>query len=372
MKLTLLLDLDGTLLDSDMDKFISVYFHKLGNALGEYVAPKRMLKFLMQGTQAMIENDSPTVTLEEVFSREFYPNLGVEREVLDSAIADFYENIFPTLAPLTKACPEAVDFVEWAFAQGHTVVISTNPLFPKSAIYHRLRWAGLEPERYPFDIISSFETFHFSKPNPAYLAEVLSRIGWEDNPILVVGDDPVRDLQGAQGLGLPAYWIADEGDVLPEGTNPPLGRGNVGALRGWIEAHGAEAFTPDYQAKNAVVATLKAVPAALAVMLSNLPAETESSRPKAEALRSMLISLGRIEREDNLPKIEGFLQEGFSLAEVVEGADVFQAFISARLLTLRALEKLSDAGWQRRGEELALMAEQDRVYLRRIYKRLGG
>ncbi len=205
MKLTLLLDLDNTLLDSDMDNFIPAYFHKLGEALSEYIAPEKLLKYLMLGTNAMVDNDNPDEFLEEVFSRNFFPHFDVERDLLDPIIGQFYRDIFPTLSFLSKKRPEAIDLVEWAFSQGYKIVISTNPLFPKAAIYHRLRWAGLAPEKYPFDLISTFETFHFSKPNPAYLVECLSKMGWEEGPVLVVGDDPVRDMQAAQELGLSSY-----------------------------------------------------------------------------------------------------------------------------------------------------------------------
>ncbi|MBT3714905.1 MAG: HAD family hydrolase, partial [Anaerolineae bacterium] len=225
MSLTLLLDLDDTLLDSNMDEFIPVYFHALGKAMSKHLPADMLLKYLMQGTEAMISNDNPTETLEDVFSREFYPNLDVGRDILDPEIARFYEEIFPSLSYLTKARPEAVDFVEWAFSQGYRVAISTNPLFPKAAIDHRLRWAGLDPEKYPFEIVSSFEGFHFSKPNPAYLAEVLGGLGWPEGPVLVVGDDSVRDLLAAEELGLAAYWIVDDAATLPEGRKMPLGRG---------------------------------------------------------------------------------------------------------------------------------------------------
>ncbi len=396
MKLTLLLDLDDTLLDSDMDKFIPVYFHKLSEAMAEYIAPEKLLKYLMLGTNAMIENDNPNETLEEVFSRNFFPHFDVGRDVLDPAIADFYQNIFPTLASLTKARPEAVDLVEWAFAQGHKVAISTNPLFPKAAVDWRLRWAGLSPEKYPFDIVSSFESFHFSKPNPAYLAEVLGRIGWDEGAVLVVGDDPIRDLQAAQDLGLPAYWVADDEAVLPEGVNPPLGRGSIGALRGWIESQDAQTFTPGYQAKNAIVATVKAIPAVLAEILSDLPAGawTESSHPDEWSLVEIISHLRDVEREVNLPRIQTFLRKDnpFISADDTDmwvaergyaeqnGEAALRDFVAARMDTLAAIKNLSDEDWQRTGrhavlgtitlqEQMVFMAERDRVHLRQVYKK---
>ena len=397
MTLTLLLDLDDTLLDSNMNDFIPVYFHTLGKEMQAYIEPEKMLKYLMFGTEAMIANDSPEQTLEERFGAEFYPRFDMERDVLDPIIARFYEEIFPSLAYLTKARPEAVDFVEWAFSEGHRVAISTNPLFPRAAIEHRLRWAGLAPEKYPFDVVSSFEHFHFSKPNPAYMGEVLGRMGWPDGPVLVVGDDPERDLRAAQELGLASYWIADDDAILPEGVNPPLGRGKIGELRDWIESQDEKSFIPSYQAKTAVVATAKAIPAALKGMLSNLPASawTESPHPEEWSLVEIISHLRDVEIEVNLPRIQTFLHEEnpFITADDTDmwvaerayakedGETALQGYVNARLETLKALKKLNDDDWQRAGrhaifgpitvqEQLGFMVEHDRVHLRQIYKQL--
>ncbi|MCP4138959.1 MAG: HAD hydrolase-like protein [Chloroflexi bacterium] len=399
MTLTLLLDLDDTLLDSDMNDFIPVYFQTLGKEMQAYIEPKKMLKYLMLGTEAMIANDSPAQRLEECFNNEFYPKFDIGRDTLDPIIAHFYEEIFPSLSYLVKARPEAVALVEWAFSQGYRVAISTNPLFPRAAIKHRLRWAGLAPEKYPFDIISSFEHFHYSKPNPAYFGEVLGRMGWPDGPVLIVGDDPERDLRAAQELGVAAYWIADDDALLPEGVNPPQGRGKIGELRGWIEAQDEKIFTPSYQAKTAIVATAKAVPAALKGMLAGIPsgAWTEFSDPDEWTLVEILSHLRDVEREVNLPRFQTFLNEENPfitandpdrwVSERVyaknDGEAVLQEYVDARLETLEALKKLSAEDWQRAGrhaifgpitlqEQLGFMVEHDRVHLRQIYKQIMG
>ena len=207
MNLTLLLDLDDTLLDSNMDDFIPVYFQALSGFLKDRVQPDQMLPALMAGTQKMMVNNDPSKTLQQVFDAEFFPLLGLAREELQPVIDRFYEEVFPALHYLTRPRPEAVELVEWALAQGVRLAVATNPLFPLAAIHHRMRWAGLPPEDYPFEVISSYESFHFSKPNPAYFAEVLGRMGWPDTPVLMVGDDPERDLPGCEVLGLPVFWI---------------------------------------------------------------------------------------------------------------------------------------------------------------------
>ena len=194
MSLTLLLDLDDTLLDSNMNAFIPAYFQKLAGYLADRVSPDELVKYLMIGTRQMMSNSDPRQTLRETFDANFYRPLGLDREQMRPVLETFYDEIFPTLQVLTKPKPEAVAFVDWAVAQGYRIAISTNPLFPRKAIYHRLRWAGLDPQKYPFEVITSYEEFHFSKPNPAYFAEVLARMGWLDGPVLLVGDDPELDI----------------------------------------------------------------------------------------------------------------------------------------------------------------------------------
>ena len=149
MPITLLLDLDDTLLNTNMDAFIPAYFQALSSALVDKVAPEVMLPALMGGTKAMMVNKDPALTLREVFDAHFFPMLNMDRNDLQPRIDRFYDEEFPKLGSLTSPIPEAVRLVEWAFEQGQRVVIATNPLFPLKAIQHRMRWAGLPPEKYP-------------------------------------------------------------------------------------------------------------------------------------------------------------------------------------------------------------------------------
>ncbi|NQU29471.1 MAG: HAD hydrolase-like protein [Anaerolineae bacterium] len=395
MTLTLLLDLDDTLIDSNMDEFIPIYFHALEKAMGEYVSPEKMLKYLMLGTSKMIAHDSPDETLGQLFDRNFYHNLGVDRSILDPKIAHFYDEIFPTFKYLTKVRPEAVDLVEWVFAQGYRVAISTNPLFPQKAVYHRLCWAGLAPEKYPFEVISSFENFHFSKPNPAYLAEVLGQMGWPDGPVLLVGDDPERDIQAAHKMGLSSFWIADNDDSLPDGYEPVAGRGSIGDVRPWLESVDQNTLLPRYQTQSAIAATMKSIPAVLKEILSPLPKDEWSFSPSTEewSVVEIVSHIRDIEREVNLPRIKAFLIDenpfiaaGDTDAWAVErgyaqqdGEAVLGDFLAARLETLDVVRALKEEDWLRSGrhaifgpitleEQLGFMAEHDRVHLRQIFE----
>ncbi len=99
MSLTLLLDLDDTLLDTNVNVFTPAYIQALARHLGTKVAPDILLPALVRGTGLMNQTDDPTHTLKEVFDASFFPELGVPHEELDEVIDDFYENVFSSLAP---------------------------------------------------------------------------------------------------------------------------------------------------------------------------------------------------------------------------------------------------------------------------------
>jgi FMN phosphatase YigB (HAD superfamily) len=221
-KITLLLDLDDTLLDTNMEAFIPAYFSALSASLADVVAPEVMLPALMGGTKRMMTSEDPAQTLREVFDAHFFPKLGSDRTALDSRINRFYDDVFPSLQHVTKPRPEAVDFVDWAFGAGHRVAVATNPYFPLKAVQHRMRWAGLPPEKYPFALVSSYETFHFTKETGAYFLEFLGHLGWPEGPVVMVGNDLTMDLLPAQHAGLPVFWMREGKEEsqpgIPQGT----------------------------------------------------------------------------------------------------------------------------------------------------------
>ena len=102
MTLTLLLDLDDTLLETNTATFIPAYFQALSKYLSEYVQPEIMLSALMAGTKSMLASEDPAHTLQEVFEAEFYPKLGIPKVQLNEKIEYFYDHMFPELETITK------------------------------------------------------------------------------------------------------------------------------------------------------------------------------------------------------------------------------------------------------------------------------
>jgi FMN phosphatase YigB (HAD superfamily) len=161
MSLTLLFDLDDTLLDTNLDAFVPAYFQALSSHLADRVPPTDMLRALISGTNLMNESEDPTRTLKEVFDAEFYSKLGIPKGELTDAIEHFYDEIFPALEEHTNRRPEAVELVEWAHSCGYRIAIATDPLFPRKATQHRLRWAGFDLHQ--FELVSSYRAFSFQQ-----------------------------------------------------------------------------------------------------------------------------------------------------------------------------------------------------------------
>ncbi len=398
MSLTLLLDLDDTLLNTNMREFIPAYFQALTARLQQWVQPDMILPALMSSTQLMLAHDDPSLTLQQVFDRDFYPKLGIAKADVQAAIEDFYDNTFPKLRSVTSQRPGARELVEWALGQGYRVAIATDPIFPRKATEERLRWAGLDPAQ--FDLISSYETFHFTKSHPAYYAELLGRLGWPDGPILMVGNDLDRDLACAQELGLPTYQVdgkplASFNEVEPGRAARTTGYGSLGELRGWLQSVDPALLEPSFGRQPAIMAILESTPAVLHSMAAGLSAEQWKHEPTPEdwALIEIVCHLRDTEREVHHPQIEILEQETKPFVPRPDaavwakqrnyldedGEEAIVHFTAARMQTLRELKSFSPAVWQRTArhaifgptnaqEVVGFIADHDRLHIQQAWQ----
>lgn len=392
MSLTLLLDLDDTLLDTELDTFVPVYFQALSKHLSSHTAPEVMLRALIGGLNLMIEAEDPTHTLAEIFEADFYAKLGVSKQELYPILEEFYDNVFPSLGTLTRQRAEAVPFVEWAMSCGYRIAIATDPLFPRKATQHRLRWAGFDPER--FELVSSFEHFHFTKTHPAYYAEVLGRLGWPEGPVLMVGNDVERDLRPAHRLGLKSYYV-DEISNASAGFE--TGRGKLTDLRPWLESINMSTLEPSFSSRDAVLAIMVSTPAVLRGLSGALTDDQWRHEPTREdwALNEIVCHLRDTEREIHqvqlnlmIEKESAFLPRPDSGVWAnereylnVDGKSALTEFALARLDNLNVLKGLDENIWSRIArhaifgpthflEVVGFMADHDRLHIQQAWKTL--
>lgn len=251
-KLIILCDLDDTLLKNDFNTFLPAYLKAFSNTI-TLLPEKVFVSNLLSGTNQMISNQNPTRTLQDVFDAAFFSAVGLNKTTLEPIIDHFYGKVFHTLQPLTAPIPESKKIIEYALERHHHTVIATNPLFPFTATAQRLGWTEISPRDYPYDLITTYEIFHFSKPNIAYYAEILGKLGWLENPAVMIGNDLEEDIRPASALGLPTYWINPTVQTPNFERHPLSGQGDLTGVVPWLEK-------VSEQSDNAVHISLQSLP----------------------------------------------------------------------------------------------------------------
>ncbi|HND48138.1 MAG TPA: DinB family protein [Anaerolineales bacterium] len=386
MKLTLLLDLDETLLNTNQDVFFPAYIQALSTNFASQLDPKLVMRALMTSIEKMNQNDDASRTLKDVFSDEFCPQVGMTRQELDAHIDVFYSQVFPTLRGITSQIAETQPFIEWAMKQGYRLVVATDPLLPRPATRQRVQWAGLDPDQ--FELISTFEDFHFLKNFSAYYAEVLGQLGWQEGPILMVGNDAERDILSAKRLGLATFFVETESGSM---SGPEAGpRGTLSDLRRYLESTDLASLTPSFKTKEAIMAIQASVPAVLDTFFRGLSAETWKHKPASSewTLTELVCHLRDTEREIHHMQLKLFngQDEPFIprpdtgiwanqrdyLHE--DGPSALHEFAKARSMTLSMLQNTPDVEWDRKArhaifgptnfrEVAGFIADHDRLHV---------
>jgi FMN phosphatase YigB (HAD superfamily) len=389
---TLLFDLDDTLLDTNIDSFIPAYFQRLSEHMAPYVPSSIMLPSLLSATKLMMDSDDPSRTLEEVFDDDFYGRIGILKQDLVEVIEDFYDNVFPKLSLTTNPRPDAVPLIEWALSQGCRVAIATDPLFPRKATYHRLRWAGFDPEQ--FELVSAFENFHFSKTHAAYYAEMLGQLGWPEGPVLMIGNDRQRDLIPADRLGLKTYFIDEDSASSP---GPEAGRGNLANFRPWLESQNPSALKPSFKSPEAILAIMSSTPAVLSSLTYSLSDEQWKCEPTPDdwAVNEIVCHLRDTDSEIHstqlqlmIEKADAFIPRPDSTIWAnerdylnVNGRMALKEFTAARLKNVKSIQNLDGSIWTRNArhaifgptnflEVAGFIADHDRAHIQQVWKTL--
>jgi FMN phosphatase YigB (HAD superfamily) len=204
-----LFDLDGTLLDIEIDVFLSSYFDALGPVVAEVIGngadAATGLRAVLDVTSAMML-PHPKTTNRDVFNANFHRLTGVNLDLKRFALPfeRFYADVFPTLRNGLGPRDGARDAVLIAGFLGMKVAIATNPIFPADAIYERMRWADVSD--LPIDLVTTYEIMHSTKPHPSYFSEVALMLGVSPRECLMVGDDRVLDM-GAADVGMRTFYV---------------------------------------------------------------------------------------------------------------------------------------------------------------------
>lgn len=211
----LMFDLDGTLLGLDIDAFVPVYMGALARRFDGLVPNDTLVDAVLSSTWAMIADRDLSRSNEEVFWTHFEARAGLGRDQVGPVLTAFYRDEFPALGHMAKPLPEARQVLEHALSRGYTLVLATNPLFPRVAIQERMRWGGIHD--IPFALITAYEDMHACKPQPEYYQEILNLVDARPEECLMVGNDVQEDLSAGL-VGIRTFLV--DGPYLRDKGGP--------------------------------------------------------------------------------------------------------------------------------------------------------
>lgn len=243
-------DLDGTLLPMEIDEFLNDYYHGLAAFMVRRgIAAEPFLAALNAGIRAMM-GESQGRTNEQVFWDAF---LACASDVFSSSqdgetlavspaqmsldaweglLTKFYDEDFGRLGDASQADPSVAQAIATLRRKGYPLVLATMPLFPPSAVAHRLRWAGLDPA--DFERLTTYDNSTSVKPRIAYCAENLAAAGLRGQDVLMVGNNTLEDMSFAN-MGCDIYIVTND---LLDPVNFPLEKikhGTRADFAAWVQ-----------------------------------------------------------------------------------------------------------------------------------------
>ncbi len=212
-------DLDGTLLEVEMKKFIPAYLSTLSGYFEDKVDRRTFAQVLTATTFALLRSDDGSRTNEEMLIEAVGVYLGINRTQFEQRLAAFFQEGMAQLAELVTALPMAREILACCFARDLKVVVATNPVFPRPLVDARLHWGNLHD--FPFDLVTSYENSRYCKPNVRYFQDLLEQFGLQPHQCVMVGNDTEHDLAARQA-GIPTFladtWLIDrqQGDFTTD------------------------------------------------------------------------------------------------------------------------------------------------------------
>lgn len=386
-----LLDLDNTLLNNPDLAFATAFLQALDDFLRQkYRLTGAGSAFRMALHHSLGENRFDQAIqarlITQLMSSEQCPRGG-----WDEALQSFYDEEYPQLLGFSNPITEAKELLARLQEMGLAQVIATNPLYPEIAVHERLHWAGLSDHE--FALVTHSGNMHFSKPNSAYFAEILARIGVEPDEALMVGDSLEKDILPAQRIGLHTAWITQDSEDsrsadwagtlaafcdllnMPEWpqafpTKPlaasmiePQFYGNLGALFGLLD---------NTEPRQWPMRPIEDEWSILQILCHLFDSEQTHQRPRLE----------RILHEDN-PFIAAPRPPGPQLALCGDDAwQIAHGFSSERQRTIEMIRALAPEDWSRPArhsifglttllEMAQFTAQHDRLHLNQLCQTIG-
>jgi len=201
----LLFDLDGTLLQVEMHRFIPAYLDELATQFSDTVPRERFTRVAQRAVHALIQSGDAERTNRERYLAMLEAHLEIPAERFEERLNSWLDHGLARLADYVWPVDGARLLLDHCFSLDIPVVLATNPVFPAPLIEARLSWGGLDD--YPFRLVTSYENTRYCKPQAGYFLDLLALLDIEADNALMIGNDTEHDLAAGQ-VGM-ATFLAD-------------------------------------------------------------------------------------------------------------------------------------------------------------------
>lgn len=182
---TLLLDLDGTLVDTVPD---------LAAALNRLLKTRGLAGFTPAETATMV-GDGVAKLVERAFTARL-------RQARDEDVTAFAADYSAHATDASRPYPGVTDTLRRLTAEGWRLAVCTNkPEAPSRALLRSLGLDGL------IATIGGGDSFPVRKPDPRHMLATLGAAGGSPDRAVAVGDN-ANDIAAATGAGLPCIFAA--------------------------------------------------------------------------------------------------------------------------------------------------------------------
>ena len=196
-------DLDGTLFDHH-GSARSAAVHFLGS-LGVVASDSTLASWFAAEDEHFERWRSGEISFSEQRRerlRSVLPPLGVDVPAGDVDVDELFGVYLRAYESSWRAFPDALPLLRSLRGSGHRIGLLTNGTEAQQLA--KLRHTGLLVE---FDVVCTSERIGFSKPDVSAFAVLASELGVEPGVCLFVGDDPMKDVNGARAAGMQALLV---------------------------------------------------------------------------------------------------------------------------------------------------------------------
>ena len=188
-KLTILFDLDGTLVDTAPD-LMGAHNH----VMKKFGYPQKSLNDIKH-----IAGRGAWIMMQRTF-RDEIKDENLKKEMVKEFINYYAKNIDKGSKPIKGV----VKFLDWAKSKQILMAVCTNK--QERLAVDLLKKINLSQY---FEYIAGCDTFDFNKPDPRHLTNVIDIIGGDINKSIMIGDSEV-DSQSAYNAKIP-FILVEEG-----------------------------------------------------------------------------------------------------------------------------------------------------------------